>query len=1327
VIESLSRSYTNYAGQMIRSDSYFNLSGVTYSTDPYIGTANVNYYSTTYSYDEQGNQNRTVSPTGTIGRTVYDILGRALSTWIGTDDSHTGADWSPQANTGNMIEVSAYQYDNGGTGDNNLTQTTQFTSDPNATGHDSTTDRVTQYLYDWRDRQIAAKAGVLLNTDGTENLSAETDSLHRPITVSTIDNLGETLATFSFDGDGIALSDFANGVSLTTTSGNIVATVHGDELRSYSTAQYDEQGRTFRFTMFSVDPSSGHVSSDGIVSNTWFDHRGEVIKSATSGGAVSKVQYDGAGRTTKSFTTDGGGDAAPGATGNWADALTVTGDIVLNQVEYTYDADGNVLMVTNRERFHDATTSQTGELGDPSSTGSTAKARVSYSLSYYDLGNRTIASVNVGTNGGVADDSAGGLDLVTEANSDGIPDVLQGSVPTRSDTVLVTSYAYNAAGENDTVTDPRGITSKTFYDNLGRTLFSVAAWDGTYDPTTGALPPSDSADQTTGYTYDGNGHTLTLTAIMPAGENSQTTQYVYGVSTSRGSLINSNDVLALVKYPDKSTGEASSSASDQNSFTYSALGATLTKTDQNGTLHTYSYDILGRMTSDAVTIASGNPQNVDNSILRIEMSYNSQGNVYQVTSYDASNGGNVVNQVQREYNGLGQMITEYQSHSGAVNIATTLKVQYGYDTMAHGSRIISMTYPNNTVLSYNYGSSGSLNDTISRLDSLSENSQTLEGYQYLGYGTVVVRSHPEDGIDLTYVQQTGDTLMITDGGDQYTGFDRFGRVIDQNWVNTNTGTSVDRYQYAYDHDSNRTAKNNLVAEATTGVGTSLDETYAYENLNRLSGTTRGGSSYQSWNLDALGNMDSVTTSGTTEDRTYNSQNQLTGMGANTLTFDNNGNTTTDDHGQALIYDAWNRLVTVKDSSGNVITFYACDGAGRRISENPTSGTQTDLYYSSQWQVLEERQNGNATAHYVWSPVYVDAMVVRDRDTDANGSLNERIYAVQDANFDVTALMAYDSGTSTWGIAQRYVYDSYGKVNVTEAGFVTTTDAFGWQNMHQGLRLNSDTGWYDNRNRIYSATMMRFGLQDPMGYIDGPNRFAFVGDNPINHLDPTGLTDKVSDTIMQGEYSGIKVSVDLEAQSSAGGHVHIGSRRTKFMWQPEVNKFEKIDPSIFKRLMSNQAFRAEMKAAIPRIKAVAARNKGTILCAAVVLTLTAAEVAQAAQVGGPQAALDTAIGEGTDFATDYAATLVAAPIVGAAASSLVTSSALASSTPALAAGGTTLTGGGIVASTGVGLAVMAAAGVGYGVGTGITQIPTGGGQNVSDRIGAAIYYVFGWAY
>src|SRR5438105_1342147 len=79
--------------------------------------------------------------------------------------------------------------------------------------------------------------------------------------------------------------------------------------------------------------------------------------------------------------------------------------------------------------------------------------------------------------------------------------------------------------------------------------------------------------------------------------------------------------------------------------------------------------------------------------------------------------------------------------------------------------------------------------------------------------TIIQRNHPQPGVKLSYIQQSGDTLYNSDGGDQYTGLDRFGRVIDQYWLNSSTSTATDRFQYGYDRDSNRLYRSNLVNHA----------------------------------------------------------------------------------------------------------------------------------------------------------------------------------------------------------------------------------------------------------------------------------------------------------------------------------------------------------------------------------------------------------------------------------------------------------------------------------------------------------------------------------
>src|SRR5207248_2026517 len=94
---------------------------------------------------------------------------------------------------------------------------------------------------------------------------------------------------------------------------------------------------------------------------------------------------------------------------------------------------------------------------------------------------------------------------------------------------------------------------------------------------------------------------------------------------------------------------------------------------------TYSYDVLGRPTADAVTTLGNG---VDGSVRRLEAAYDTAGRPYLYTSYDAASGGNIVNQVLQIYNGLGQLITEYQSHARPVDPASTPQVQYAYSEMA---------------------------------------------------------------------------------------------------------------------------------------------------------------------------------------------------------------------------------------------------------------------------------------------------------------------------------------------------------------------------------------------------------------------------------------------------------------------------------------------------------------------------------------------------------------------------------------------------------------------------------------------------------------------
>jgi RHS repeat-associated protein len=279
-------------------------------------------------------------------------------------------------------------------------------------------------------------------------------------------------------------------------------------------------------------------------------------------------------------------------------------------------------------------------------------------------------------------------------------------------------------------------------------------------------------------------------------------------------------------------------------------------------------------------------------------------------------------------------------------------------------------------------------------------------------------------------------------------------------------------------------------------GSSLD---TVSTLNSLA------NSQQSFTLDAVGNQSSVTTDGTATSRTVNSQNQITALGSSSLAYDNNGNTTTDDQGHTLIYDAWNRLLQVKNGS-TTLTTYAFDASGWRIIEN--SGTAADIYFSFAGQAIEERQGSTVTKQYVWGLGYVNDIVLRD-DNSSSGSygksssgLGRRLYYQQDANYNVTAL------TNTSGTAmQRYLYTPYGVASVLSGSWGSSSDSYGNVIENQGERFDPTTGMSRSGIRDDLVRLGTWAEADPIDYVDGDDRYQFEDSNPVTGLDPSGLWNK----------------------------------------------------------------------------------------------------------------------------------------------------------------------------------------------------------------------------
>jgi RHS repeat-associated protein len=1022
------------------------------------GSSGTNYDETTFDYETMGRQNKVKTPGGTITRTVFDVRGHEQKIYVGTND--TGATESDPTGGGasgnNMVLVTEHEYDSGGAGANgNLTKTTQYV--------DGSTTRATTFGYDWRDRQTSI--------DGEVDFYQE----------NTFDNLGR-----------VTKVDRKN----TTSSGNLIARAE---------TFFDDLGRVYQTKRYAVNVSTSSVGN-ALTDNTWFDEAGNVIKQKPAGiEAFTKLVYDGLGRQTKQYL---GYDTAETS---YSDAKNVTGDTIFQQTERVYDAVNSLIETRNRRRHHDAT--GTGELTSPS--GSQPKARVTYMALWPDVIGREQAQANYGTNGDVA--------LSRPA-----------TIPARSDTVLVTTTFYNDDSEGWKTIDPAGREDRQSFDDAGRLTKIIENYDDG-DATTGAA----DKDRTVEYTYNADGKVKTIKARQQSTSDDQVTKYIYGTTLSDSDVARS-DLLRAEIYPDSDDvdsplGDGTDGVYDRIEYKHNRQGERKEQKDQNGSVHVFEFDKLGRILHDRVTtVASG----VDGAVRRISTSYEVRGMAEKVTSYDNATvgSGSVVNEVQFAFNDFGQVTTDYQAHGGAVNTPTSPKVQYAYANGASNHvRREKVTYPNGRILRYEYNSGADSN--LSRVSFLADDSSGSVGthlaeYTYLGLSNVAKVDYTEP--DLRF------DLAFGSGDNPYDGLDRFDRVVDLLWRDYGASADAVRIKHGHDRASNRKWREDAVAAAQSPA-VHMDELYTYDGVYQLKDLDRGDLNAtkdgiasgtlkfaEAWSLDPLGNWstykkddDGNGTWDLNQSRSHNKFNEITQIDSSSshVSHDRNGNMTkvpkSDNWGAHfdLTSDAWNRLVKVVDGS-NTVAEYAYDGRNyRTLKKEYVLGVLAltrHLYYSDQWQVLEERKDTATLAdrQFVWGLRYIDDVVVRDRDADglvATGNLGiigsgleERLYSLQDSNWNTTAL-----SDTNGDVLERYAYSSFGTPFFTTPAYgVRSASSFDWETLFAGYRWDAHYSEYHTRYRGLAQATGRWLSRDPVA--TEANLYSYCGNSPVVYVDPSGL-------------------------------------------------------------------------------------------------------------------------------------------------------------------------------------------------------------------------------
>src|SRR5687767_2335204 len=138
------------------------------------------------------------------------------------------------------------------------------------------------------------------------------------------------------------------------------------------------------------------------------------------------------------------------------------------------------------------------------------------------------------------------------------------------------------------------------------------------------------------------------------------------------------------------------------------------------------------------------------------------------------------------------------------------------------------------------------------------------------------------------------------------------------------------------------------------------------------------------------------------------------------------------------------------------------------------------------------------------------MILRDRDTDANGSLDERLWVQQDANWNVTAIL-----NGSGAVVERYVYDPYGARTVFDANYNLQSGGsqYAFQHGFQGLSFDVVAGLSEADERWYSPSLGRWMNVDPLRFDSGDvNLYRFVECNPGNRVDPDGRFSLTSTTV-----------------------------------------------------------------------------------------------------------------------------------------------------------------------------------------------------------------------